>query len=75
MLREFSVNPPSVYRFGHQEYYEHVVDCILNDKRHLVDGLEGRKSLELINAIYESIGTGAEVRMHFQPRDCRLGAK
>ena len=23
---KFSVNPPNVYGFGHQAYYEHVVD-------------------------------------------------
>ncbi|MBK8892456.1 MAG: Gfo/Idh/MocA family oxidoreductase [Dechloromonas sp.] len=73
VLEKFSVNPPSVYGFGHQAYYEHVVDCIQNDKRHLVDGLEGRKSLELINAIYESIETGKEVPLRFTPRHCKLG--
>jgi len=73
VLREFSVNPPSVYGFGHQAYYEHVVDCIKHDKRHMVDGLEGRKSLELINAIYESIETGRQVQLRFRPKWCRLG--
>jgi predicted dehydrogenase len=73
VLEKYSVNPPSVYGFGHQAYYEHVVDCIKNDRRHLVDGLEGRKSLELINAIYESIETGKEVRLRFRPKHCRLG--
>lgn len=73
VLAKYSVNPPSVYGFGHHAYYEHVVDCIQNDKRHLVDGLEGRRSLELINAIYESVETGLEVRLRFQPRHCRLG--
>lgn len=73
VLSKFSVNPPSVYGFGHQAYYEHVVDCIEHDKRHLVDGLEGRRSLELINAIYESIETGLEVKLRFQPKHCRLG--
>ena len=75
VLRDFSVNPPNVYGFGHQAYYEHVVDCIQSGKRHLVDGLEGRRSLELINAIYESVETGEEVRLRFQPRHCRLGGK
>ncbi len=73
VLEKYSVNPPSVYGFGHQAYYDHVVDCIKNDKRLLVDGLEGRKSLELINAIYESIETGKEVRLRFRPKHCRLG--
>jgi UDP-N-acetyl-2-amino-2-deoxyglucuronate dehydrogenase len=39
----------------------------------LVDGLEGRKSLELISALYESIETGEEVPLHFTPRLSRLG--
>ena len=73
VLDRYSVNPPNVYGFGHQAYYEHVVDCIQNNQHHLVDGLVGRKSLELINAIYESIETGKEVNLHFQPKYCRLG--
>lgn len=75
VLRKYSVNPPNVYGFGHQAYYEHVVDCIVNDRQHLVDGLEGRKSLELISAIYESVEGGREVPLHFKPRHCRLGMK
>jgi len=75
VLEEFSVNPPNVYGFGHQAYYEHVVDCILNDRQHLVDGLEGRKSLELITAIYESIETGVPVNLRFNPKRCRLGMR
>jgi predicted dehydrogenase len=74
VLKKFSVNPPSVYGFGHKAYYDHVVDCILNKKQQLVDGLEGRKSLELINAIYESIETRAEVKLRFKPTHSRLGS-
>jgi predicted dehydrogenase len=75
VMEKYSVNPPSVYGFGHQAYYEHVVDSIVNNKQHLVDGLEGRKSLELINAIYESIETAREVNLHFRPKYCRLGSR
>lgn len=75
VMRDYSVNPPNVYGFGHQAYYEHVVDCILNDKRHLVDGLEGRKSLELISAIYESVETRREVPLRQRAGLCRLGQK
>jgi predicted dehydrogenase len=74
VMEKFSVNPPNVYGFGHQAYYNHVVNCISNNGPNLVDGLVGRKSLELINAIYESIETGKEVFLHFTPRKCRLGA-
>lgn len=73
VLARFSVNPPNVYGFGHQAYYDHVVDCIRNGRDQLVDGLEGRRSLELIAAIYESIETGREVPLRFVPRKCRLG--
>ena len=73
VMERYSVNPPNVYGFGHHAYYEHVVDCINHDKQHLVDGLEGRRSIELINAIYESVETGKEVRMRFMPKNCRLG--
>jgi len=75
VMDKFSVNPPNVYGFGHQAYYENVVDCINNDKQHLVDGLEGRRSLELISAIYESIETGREVRLRFKPDRSRLGTR
>lgn len=73
VMEKYSVNPPNVYGYGHQAYYDHVVDSITNNKKHLVDGLEGRKSLELINAIYESIETGQEVALRFKPRFCKLG--
>ena len=73
IMNEYSVNPPNVYGFGHQAYYEHVVDSITNDKKHLVDGLAGRKSLELINAIYESIETHKPVNLRFKPKFCKLG--
>lgn len=73
VMQKYSVNPPNVYGFGHKEYYDDVVDSILNRKKGMVDGLEGRKSLELISAIYESIETGREVHLRFKPEKCRLG--
>ncbi len=66
---------PGVYGFGHRAYYQHVVECLLNQRAALVDGLEGRKSLELISAIYESIETGEDVALRFAPRLCRLGQR
>ena len=73
VLERFSVNPPDVYGFGHKAYYEHVGHCLIDGGPQLVDGLEGRKSLELISAIYESIETGKEVMLRFRPKECRLG--
>jgi UDP-N-acetyl-2-amino-2-deoxyglucuronate dehydrogenase len=73
VIEKFSVNPPNVYGFGHQAYYQHVIDCLVNQRAALVDGLVGRKSLELISALYESIETGQEVSLRFTPRLSRLG--
>ena len=75
VIEKFSVNPPNVYGFGHQAYYQHVIDCLVHQRAALVDGLEGRKSLELISALYESIETGAEVPLRFAPRLGRLGVR
>jgi UDP-N-acetyl-2-amino-2-deoxyglucuronate dehydrogenase len=74
IIENYSVNPPNVYGFGHQAYYQHVVDCLQNQSPALVDGFQGRKSLELISALYESIETGREVALRFSPRLSRLGA-
>lgn len=75
VMEKYSVNPQDVYGFGHKSYYEHMVSCLEQGKGQLVDGLEGRRSLELIMAIYESIETGKEVFMRFTPQRCRLGHK
>jgi predicted dehydrogenase len=70
---DYSVNPPDVYGFGHKAYYEHVVHCLESGGPALVDGLEGRRSLELITALYESMETGREVSMRFSRERSRLG--
>lgn len=73
VMTTHSVNPPDVYGFGHRAYYDHVVSSIVHGTPHLVDGLEGRRSLELVSAIYEAVETGREVSLRFSPQLCRLG--
>jgi UDP-N-acetyl-2-amino-2-deoxyglucuronate dehydrogenase len=73
IVAEANQDPPDVYGFGHVPFMKNVVDCIRKEKPALVDGLEGRRSLELITAIYESIETGREVTLRFRPEKCRLG--
>lgn len=73
VMEKYSVNPPNVYGFGHQAYYEHVVDCLVNDKKALVDGHEGRQSLELIMALYESIASEQEVKLPLEVKQSKLG--
>ena len=73
VMDNFCENPPNVYGYGHIAYLQNVVDSLAVSRRALVDGLEGRKSLELITAIYESIETGREVLLKFRPQKCKLG--
>ena len=73
ILRTSSENPPDVYGFGHKAQYDHIVDCIAHDRKALVDGVEGRKSLEVIAALYGSIETGREIFLKDKPEKCRLG--
>lgn len=75
VLNTYRQNPPDVYGFGHTSFLKDVVDSVSNGKSALVGGLEGRKSLELVSAIYESIETGKEVFINFVPERCRLGMK
>jgi predicted dehydrogenase len=72
IIGEFGKNPP-VLAYNHAEYLKGVINAVNSNKAGLVDGLEGRKSLELISAIYESIETGNEITMRFQPKKCKLG--
>ncbi len=72
MIEKYGKNPEGWgYNLG--EYLKGVIQSIGSKRAGLVDGLEGRKSLELISAIYESIETGNEIQMRFRPRKCKLG--
>ncbi len=64
---------PAGWTYNHAEYLKGVIKSIEKGTGGLVDGLEGRKSLELISAIYESIETGNEISLRFRPNRCRLG--
>ncbi len=72
IFKKYGRNPDNwAYNLG--EYLKDVINSIENNRRGLVDGLEGRKSLELINAFYESVETRAEIPLQFRPRLCKLG--
>jgi UDP-N-acetyl-2-amino-2-deoxyglucuronate dehydrogenase len=73
IIEKFHENPPNVYGFGHIAYLDHVIDAVMHGAPLLVDGLEGRKSLELVTAIYESMATGQPVTIGFGMRRSLLG--
>jgi predicted dehydrogenase len=64
---------PSGWGYNLGEYLKDVIRAVESNRAGLVDGLEGRKSLELISAIYESIETGREISLRFAPKRCKLG--
>jgi UDP-N-acetyl-2-amino-2-deoxyglucuronate dehydrogenase len=72
IFERYGKNPAGLgYNLG--EYLRDVIAAIRGEKAAVVDGLEGRKSLELITALYESIETNADVQVRFRPSKCRLG--
>ncbi len=54
LLTEAFESQPDLEHEGHQGQIENVLDAIIENKSVLVDGVQGRQTLELITAIYES---------------------
>lgn len=73
LIARTRTTPDNVYGFGHQAFIQNVVRTIRGEGAALVDGLEGRKSIEVINAIYESVHTAREVTLRYRPRHSPLG--
>ena len=60
---EFSENPPNVYGFGHTPLYADFIDAINKNKEPYIPVIEGKKSMEMILAIYKSSATGKPVKL------------
>lgn len=56
-------NPPNVYGYGHARYLANVIRSITENKSYAVEGEAGVKSIRLIDAIYRSVDSGAEVQL------------
>ena len=63
IIEKSNYNPPNVYGFGHIPYYENVIRVLKGESEPNTDGRSGRKSLELILAIYQSAKTGKRVSL------------
>lgn len=72
-IQQTITSPPNIYGFGHLPFYQDVLECMASGRRPMLDGLEGRKSLEIINAIYDSAFNGHEVRLQYSPKNVPLG--
>jgi len=64
---------PDEFAWNHTEFFKDVIRSLRTDSKGLIDGFEGRKSIELINAIYESSENGKEIFLRFSSQKSRLG--
>ncbi|MSR80667.1 MAG: Gfo/Idh/MocA family oxidoreductase [Gemmataceae bacterium] len=58
-----SSNPAAISHVGHTRQLADFIDAIRNGRKPFVDGAQGRRSVELIEAIYRSADTAAVVRL------------
>lgn len=75
MFEDNARNPPGNRSWNHAQNMADIVDAVRTGRRGLIEGMEGRRSLELIFALYESIETGINVPVRFKPKRARLGLK
>ena len=58
-----AADPKAIAHTGHLRQFEDFVEAIQKGRAPMIDGLQGRKSVELILAIYESAWTGKRVQL------------
>ena len=61
-------DPRGITHDGHRDQLADFLQAIDTGGAPLVDGREGRKSVEIIRAIYHSAETGQAVRLPFEDR-------
>jgi UDP-N-acetyl-2-amino-2-deoxyglucuronate dehydrogenase len=54
-------NPADISFAGHQRQLEDMIHSIESGEKTLIDGVDGRKSVEIVLAVYESARTGQKV--------------
>lgn len=76
IIKEFSENVPNIYGNGHLLCIKNVVDAIRYNTPALVEGEEGKKTVELLSALYESASLGGgTVKPGDAVRISRLGMR
>ncbi len=62
-LTDGSANPAAISNEGHRRQIEDMMHAVAEDHAPMIDGREGRKSLELVAALYESANEGRAVKL------------
>lgn len=70
--KEYKRLPDLVYE-GHDGEIEHVLTCLLNQKQPMITGTDGRRTVELITAIYKSGCLHQTVRLPIEKDDPYYG--
>jgi UDP-N-acetyl-2-amino-2-deoxyglucuronate dehydrogenase len=61
MLTREAMDPPSVYGYSHKAQIEEMVASVREKRMPATSGIEARKSLELVLAIYQSVSLNSEI--------------
>ncbi len=62
-LTDGSANPAAISNEGHRRQIEDMMRAVIEDRPPMIDGREGRKSLELVAALYASANAGQPVKL------------
>lgn len=61
-ITDGSANPAAISNEGHRRQIEDMMRAVIEDRAPMIDGREGRKSLELVVALYASANTGEVIK-------------
>lgn len=61
LIQQTLASPPIIFASGHIDFMKDVIASLKNNTVPFIDGEEGRKTLVLIQALYQSAETGKEV--------------
>ena len=62
-LTDGSANPAAISNEGHRRQIEDMMHAVIENRAPMIDGREGRKSLELVMALYAAANEGKPVRL------------
>jgi predicted dehydrogenase len=71
-IAEITKEPPNVYGFGHANVIEDMINAITENRQPVIPGIEGKKALEIILAIYHSVRLKKEITLPLQ-EEFRIG--
>jgi predicted dehydrogenase len=59
-----AADPSAISHHGHTMVFEEFISSIIEERPSLIDGHEGRRSVEVIEAIYQSAKTGQRIKLN-----------